>query len=328
MCEVQKETQRKIIVHIEHVVECILQAGRDDHLVVSLHSLSLRSYACVANVMNVIHLLLQENKHMRKRDLYYFDVQLFGHQRRSDKALDYISRMMKVPRNHLNVMAAERGTVLGPLVYFQQSGTCVDCLQHAGGKPIPACTDDIKKMTTNARFILLVEKDATFARLADERFPEKYGPCIVITAKGIPDIGTRTFTKRLHDEFQLPVYALVDWNPYGVEILLIYTTGSKNMQHDAVNLAIPDIKWLGIHHTDLHKVSASCLQPLTKHDVSKAKQLLVRPSVLSRPKWRQELEKMLEVGKKAEIQALAEVSLSYFTTNYLPNKLEMDLTDF
>jgi DNA topoisomerase VI subunit A len=100
------------------------------------------------------------------------------------------------------------------------------------------------------------------------------------------------------------------------------------MQHDTANLAIPDVKWLGMQHADLSKVSSSCLQPLTKHDITKAKQLLVRPSVISRPKWKQELEKMLETGMKAEIQALAEISLSYFTTDYLPNKLEMDLDDF
>jgi hypothetical protein len=39
-------------------------------------------------------------------------------------------------------------------------------------------------------FILLVEKDAAFMRLAEDRFYNTY-PCIIITAKGQPDVATR-----------------------------------------------------------------------------------------------------------------------------------------
>jgi len=39
-------------------------------------------------------------------------------------------------------------------------------------------------------FILLVEKDAAFMRLAEDRFYNTY-PCIILTAKGQPDVATR-----------------------------------------------------------------------------------------------------------------------------------------
>ena len=46
---------------------------------------------------------------------------------------------------------------------------------------------------SDAQFILLVEKDAAFMRLAEDRFYNTY-PCIILTAKGQPDVATRWVT--------------------------------------------------------------------------------------------------------------------------------------
>ena len=46
-------------------------------------------------------------------------------------------------------------------------------------------------MQSDALFILLVEKDAAFMRLAEDRFYQTY-PCIIITAKGQPDVASRS----------------------------------------------------------------------------------------------------------------------------------------
>lgn len=48
--------------------------------------------------------------------------------------------------------------------------------------------DDIQ---SDAMFILLVEKDAAFMRLAEDRFYNTY-PCIILTAKGQPDVASRS----------------------------------------------------------------------------------------------------------------------------------------
>jgi hypothetical protein len=44
---------------------------------------------------------------------------------------------------------------------------------------------------SDAVFILLVEKDAAFMRLAEDRFYNTY-PCIILTAKGQPDVASRS----------------------------------------------------------------------------------------------------------------------------------------
>ena len=71
-----------------------------------------------------------------------------------------------------------------------------------GGKAIPPSIDRITEITGAAKFILLVEKDAAFMRLAEDRFYNKY-PCIIITAKGQPDVATRLFLKKVHASRQM-----------------------------------------------------------------------------------------------------------------------------
>ena len=48
----------------------------------------------------------------------------------------------------------------------------------------------VSNIQSDALFILLVEKDAAFMRLAEDRFYNAY-PCIIITAKGQPDVASR-----------------------------------------------------------------------------------------------------------------------------------------
>ena len=78
-------------------------------------------------------------------------------------------------------------------------------------------------------------------------------PCIVITAKGQPDVATRMFLSRIAMELQIPVLGLVDSDPYGLKILSVYMSGSKNMSYDSASLTTPDIKWLGLRPSDLDK---------------------------------------------------------------------------
>ena len=44
-------------------------------------------------------------------------------------------------------------------------------------------------------------------------------PCIILTAKGQPDVATRLFLRKLKLHLNLPVLALVDSDPYGLRIL-------------------------------------------------------------------------------------------------------------
>ena len=58
-------------------------------------------------------------------------------------------------------------------------------------------------------------------RLAEDRFYNNY-PCIIVTAKGQPDVATRLFLRKLKQTLKIPVLGLVDSDPYGLKILSVY----------------------------------------------------------------------------------------------------------
>jgi meiotic recombination protein SPO11 len=121
-----------------------------------------------------------------------------------------------------------------------------------GGKAIPPYIDRVTNIRGDAKFVLLVEKDDAFMRLAEDRFYNDY-PCVIITAKGQPDVATRLFLKRLKTDLQITILGLVDSDPYGLKILRVYMSGSKNISYDSASLTTPDIKWLGVRPSDLDK---------------------------------------------------------------------------
>jgi meiotic recombination protein SPO11 len=170
---------------------------------------------------------------------------------------------------------------------------------------VPADEDILSLVITPAtRAVLVVEKDAVFRTLAaDARVVRD---TVLVTGKGYPDAATAELVVRLaRDHPDLPVYALVDGDPHGVEILATYALGSAARAYDAARLACPSIRWLGVRAADLPP-HARGLLPLTPHDRTKVLQLLRRPGLPDG--WRAELQRMLVRGVKAEIEALPDVA--------------------
>ena len=231
--------------------------------------------------------------------------------------------MLGCTRSSLNVVASEKGVVVGRLIFTEQ-GDRIDCTKMGvGGKAIPPNIDHVGDMESDALFILLVEKDAAYMRLAEDRFYNRF-PCVIVTAKGQPDVATRLFLKKMKTELRLPVLALVDSDPYGLKILSVYMCGSKNMSYDSSNLTTPDIKWLGIRPSDLdkYKIPEQCRLPMTDQDLKTGKEMLEEEFVKKSEGWVRELELMVRTKQKAEIQALSSFGFQYLTEVYLPLKLQ------
>ncbi|XP_068644135.1 DNA topoisomerase 6 subunit A [Aristolochia californica] len=284
---------------------------------------TVRKIAITTRVLRLIHELCRKNIHVTKRDLFYTDVKLFKDQSQSDSVLDDVSCMLGCTRSSLNVVASEKGVVVGRLI-FSDDGDPIDCTKMGvGGKAIPPNIDRVSDMKTDALFILLVEKDAAFMRLAEDRFYNRF-PCIIITAKGQPDVATRRFLRKMKTELKLPVLALVDSDPYGLKILSVYMCGSKNMSYDSANLTTPDIKWLGIRPSDLDKygIPEQCRLQMTEQDVKTGKDLLEEDFVKKNKGWVDELGIMVKTKQKAEIQALSTFGFQYLSEVYLPLKIQ------
>ncbi|KAL9809103.1 DNA topoisomerase 6 subunit A [Arabidopsis thaliana] len=282
---------------------------------------SVRKTTITTRILALIHQLCLRNIHVTKRDLFYTDVKLF--QTQSDAVLDDVSCMLGCTRSSLNVIAAEKGVVVGRLI-FSDNGDMIDCTKMGmGGKAIPPNIDRVGDMQSDAMFILLVEKDAAYMRLAEDRFYNRF-PCIIVTAKGQPDVATRLFLRKMKMELKLPVLALVDSDPYGLKILSVYGCGSKNMSYDSANLTTPDIKWLGIRPSDLdkYKIPEQCRLPMTEQDIKTGKDMLEEDFVKKNPGWVEELNLMVKTKQKAEIQALSSFGFQYLSEVYLPLKLQ------
>ncbi|GMH26410.1 hypothetical protein Nepgr_028253 [Nepenthes gracilis] len=284
---------------------------------------SVRKATITARILSLIHQLCIKSIHVTKRDLFYTDVKLFQDQTQSDAVLDDVSCLLGCTRSSLNVVASEKGIVVGRVI-FSDNGDMIDCTKMGvGGKAIPPNIDRVGDLQSDALFILLVEKDAAFMRLAEDRFYNRF-PCIIITAKGQPDVATRLFLRKLKSELKLPVLALVDSDPYGLKILSVYGCGSKNMSYDSANLTTPDIKWLGIRPSDLdkYKIPEQCRLPMSEQDIKTGKDLLEEDFVKKNHGWVQELELMVKTKQKAEIQALSSFGFQYLSEVYLPLKLQ------
>ncbi|XP_061545068.1 meiotic recombination protein SPO11 isoform X1 [Phycodurus eques] len=277
----------------------------------------------ILKILSVTYTLVQSNSYATKRDIYYNHPQLFGSQKIVDKIVDDVSCMLKVPRRVLRVLTTSKGVISGDLCYMEEDGTRIDCHSSSAAVAVSANIAGIQNIISSAKFILIVEKDATFQRLLQDDFCTKLFPCIMITGKGFPDVNSRLMVRKLWDVLHVPVFTLVDADPHGIEIMCIYKYGSVAMSFEAQSLTIPSAMWLGLLPSDLERlqVPRSALLPLTKTDENKLDSLLKRPYVTDQPEWLKEMALMQKNRLKAEIQSLAAIGPDFLTSIYLPNKL-------
>uniref|UniRef100_A0A8C5TX66 DNA topoisomerase (ATP-hydrolyzing) n=1 Tax=Malurus cyaneus samueli TaxID=2593467 RepID=A0A8C5TX66_9PASS len=267
------------------------------------------------------------------RDIYYSDTLLFGSQSIVDQIINDISCMLKIPRRSLHILSTTKGFVAGNLSYTEEDGTKVNCTCSTTAVAVPSNVQGIKNLNSHAKFMLIVEKDATFQRLLDDDFFSKVSPCIMIThlfvclllnGKCIPDLNTRLLVRKLWDSFQIPIFTLMDADPHGVEIMCVYKYGSVSMSFEAHHLTVPSIKWLGLLPSDLKRLNIckDALIPFTKQDENKLASIQKRPYIACQPLWKKELEILAATKLKAEIQVLTSLSSDYLSRVYLPNKLQ------
>ncbi|KAK9268904.1 hypothetical protein L1049_000669 [Liquidambar formosana] len=275
-------------------------------------------------VLLIVQQLLQENIHGSKRDIYYMHPTVFSEQSVVDRAINDLCILLQCSRHNLNVVSVGNGLVMGWL-RFLEGGRKFDCINSLNtAHPVPVHVEEVKDIISVAQYILVVEKESVFQRLANDQFCNT-NRCIVITGRGYPDVPTRRFLRLLVEKLRLPAYCLVDCDPYGFDILATYRFGSMLMAYDAKFLRVPEIRWLGAFPSDSENYGLpnQCLLPLTADDLRRTEAMLHR-CYLQReePHWRLELELMLQRGVKFEIEALSVNSISFLSKEYIPSKIQ------
>ena len=128
----------------------------------------------------------------------------------------------------------------------------------SGGYGIPSIVEPevIQFQKCKAKFILHVEKDTVWQRFNEDKFWRKH-KCILTHGGGQPPRGVRRLLHRLHNELNLPVYCLLDNDPWGYYIYSVIKQGSINLAYESKRMAIPDARFLGLRSMDFERCGLS-----------------------------------------------------------------------
>lgn len=203
------------------------------------------------------------------------------------------------------------------------NGDVIDCSSFKGPTLVPPNFTYIDRFETSAQLIVVVEKNTVFQKLiANDIFGHLEGNIILLTARGYPDISTRWILHKLWQENHLNVYALVDGDPFGIEIMLIYRHGSLAQNNNSEQLNCPQLKWLGIHPSDFkHMIVAK--EPMGHNDYRKIDSLLSRSYV--EKEIRDELLVLRQQQHKVKIDNMSVYTFSLFITDYIANKIKRQI---
>jgi DNA topoisomerase-6 subunit A len=128
---------------------------------------------------------------------------------------------------------------------------------------------------------------------------------------------------RLHHELSLPVYCLLDNDPWGYYIYSVIKQGSINLAYESRRMAIPSARFLGLRSNDYVRcqLSPSVQIKLNDQDTKRARQIAQYPWFANKKAWQKEIELMLKNGFKLEVEALISKDISYVTEEYVPARL-------
>jgi len=262
--------------------------------------------------------------YMSKHTIKGTNEKTFDDQSESDPILEDLEVATSSLREELHVFADSKGALVGEL-QFVDSGDAIDASKlGSGGYAIPSIVepDIIKFKKCKAKFVLHVEKGTIWRRFVEDRFWAKKH-CLLTHGGGQPPRGVRRLLFRLHHELKLPIFVLLDNDPWGYYIYSVIKQGSINLAFESQRMAVPDAKFIGVSSFDYERcgLKDDVKLDLDANDIKRSKQILAYPWFKNKKPWEKEIKKMIKNGFKMEVEAMISKSLSYLTEEYVPRKL-------
>jgi DNA topoisomerase-6 subunit A len=277
--------------------------------------------------------LIDQGKTTSIRGLYYLlkhtipgtKEETFDEQSDCDPVIEDVEVTLNALREELHLYAQKKGDMVGEIT-LTDKGDTIDCSRMgSGGYGIPSIVepDVIQFGRCDAEFVLHVEKDTVWQRFNEDKFWRKH-KCILTHGGGQPPRGVRRMLYRLHNELELPVYCLLDNDPWGYYIYSVIKQGSINLAYESQRMAIPDARFIGMRSKDYATcgLSPSVTINLSDTDVKRAKQIAAYPWFEKKKEWQKEIEGMLKNGFKLEVESLISKDISYVTEEYVPARLK------
>jgi len=283
---------------------------------------------------NSVRELIAADKTLSLRGMFYKGLhtvagtggeKTFGDQDESDGILEDLEVSLEALREELHIYAKKRGTMVGNITIVD-NGDEIDCRRMGtGGYAIPGIVepDVIQFKKCEAKFVLHVEKDTVWGRFNEDRFWEKHN-CILTEGSGQPTRGVRRLLRRLNKELNLPIYCLLDCDPWGHYIFSVIKQGSISLAFESERLAIPRNFASGIRSKDYVacELSDDVKIDLNDNDTKRAREIAAYPWFLGDKGWQKEIEGMLNNGFKMEVESLITKDISYVTEEYVPMRLK------
>ncbi len=283
-------------------------------------------------VTNELKKVIEQNATVSIRDLYYAlkhtiegtSENTFEDQGESDPLIEDLEASLNLLREELHLAASAKGIIAGPMVVKDGNDTIDLQRMGSGGWSVPSNVEEdrvtIKDMS--ADYVLFIEKDAVWRRFNEDKFWQKNN-CIIITGRGQAARGERRLVQRLNREHKLPIYALMDADPWGMYIYSVIKQGSISLSYSEEKLATPETKYIGLTVGDVatFKIPKEVTIKLNQLDIKRLDELKSY-EWFKHKKWQAEFDLMKEKNIKMELEALSKKGIRFITEEYLPQKIK------
>ena len=310
----------------------ILEMGKKSTSRTLFNLSQAKSFMQTILLANGVNQLIRQGKTSSIRSLFYFakhtipgtKEETFNTQDESDPIIEDLEVVLQSLREDMHLFAKKAGDMVGEIT-LTDSGDEIDCSRMgSGGYGIPSIVEPevIQFKKCNAQFVLHVEKDTVWQRFNEDKFWRKHH-CILTHGGGQPPRGVRRLLYRLHNELKLPVFCLLDNDPWGYYIYSVIKQGSINLAFESKRMAIPEAKYIGLRSMDFQRcgLSPSVQIALNDKDRTRAKQIMEYPWFAHKKAWQKEIELMLTNGFKLEVESLVSKDISYVTEVYTPQRI-------
>ena len=293
---------------------------------------TVKTFAQSLKMITLSKKLIETDDIATKREAYYVakgwaQEMRFAEQTESDAVLDDVEAFFSVNREQLGFVPEEKGgEVAGNLVVFDEdrdSGEelAIDCTKFGSGAySIPISVEHLR-FESDAEFVLAIETAGMFQRLVKHNYWRR-SDCILVSMGGVPARATRRFIRRMSEDLDIPVYAFVDCDPYGIcNIYRTLKVGSGNAAHINEPFCVPKAHFLGVTPDDIADYDLPT-HKMTDIDIKRIDDALKNdPFVKHFKKWQDALLQLKKAGVRAEQQAFAVHDLNHVMDRYLPEKL-------
>ena len=295
---------------------------------------SLRSANQLLRALHIIEFIeemINNKKSSTLREMYYISESWgngkFSTQNESNNLAEDLEIVTRCMREDFKLRPEEDGArMIGNLTVNERNRkgdwmriNARDDVGDSGyGVPYNVEAEKLELVEHDIDFIMAIETGGMFDRLVENGFDEEYRAGL-LHLKGQPARSTRRILKRMNEEWNLPIVVFLDGDPWSFRIFASIAYGAIKTAHISEYLATPSATYMGITADDILAYDLPS-DDLSSKDIEALKAELTDPRFAD-GWWQNQINMMLDLGKKAEQQSLAKYGLDFVTDTYLPEKL-------